>query len=86
MNSIQEDIINKAGKAMADEVDFGILTDMLCQIGWRKVILKPMTWEHGLEVDAWVNTNVKHPYETMGLVWVFENQQDANWFGLRWLS
>lgn len=83
--NIEQDIINKAGKAMADEIDFGILTDMLCQIGWRKVILKPMTWEAGATIDAWTASHIKGPFETMGLVWIFEQEQDANWFALRWL-
>jgi len=83
--NIEQDIINKAGKAMADEIDFGILTDMLCQIGWRKVILKPMTWEAGTTIDEWTAAHIKGPFETMGLVWIFEQEQDANWFALRWL-
>jgi hypothetical protein len=85
MNNLEQDIINKAGKAMADEIDFGILTDMLCQIGWRKVILKPMTWEAGATIDEWTAKHIKGPFETMGLVWIFEQEQDANWFALRWL-
>ncbi len=85
MNSIEEDIINRAGKAMADEIDFTILTDMLVQIGWRKVILSPMTHEDSTEVDVWTAKHVKGHFETMGLVWVFENEEDANWFTLRWM-
>jgi len=83
--NIEEDIINKAGKAMADEIDFQILADMLCELGWRKVILRPMTWEMGLEVDAWTAKHIKGPFENMGLVWIFEQEEDANWFALRWL-
>jgi hypothetical protein len=85
MNDIEQDIINKAGKAIADEIDFGILTDMLCQIGWRKIILKPMTWETGASIDVWTDIHIKGPFETMGLVWVFEREEDANWFALRWM-
>jgi len=83
--TLQEQIINDAGKAIANEIDFTILTDMLIQIGWRKVVLKPMTWEQGYEVDAWTEKHVKGHFETMGLVWVFEDEEDANWFALRWL-
>jgi hypothetical protein len=83
--NIEEDIINQAGKQMADEIDFTILTDMLCELGWRRVVLSPMTWEQGLEVDAWTDKHIKGPFETMGLVWIFELEEDANWFALRWL-
>ena len=85
MNNLEQDIINRAGKRMADEIDFTILTDMLCGIGWRKVILKPMTMEDGYAIDSWTANHVKGHFETMGLVWVFEKEQDANWFALRWL-
>ena len=85
MNDIEQDIINRAGKRMSDEIDFEILCGMLKELGWRKIILSPMTWEQGLEVDAWTAKHVKGNFETMGLVWIFEDQEDANWFALRWL-
>jgi hypothetical protein len=84
--NIEEEIINKAGYAMAREIDFGVLTEMLCGIGWTRVILKPMTGEQGRDVDEWVANNIKGHFETMGLVWVFEQPKDAVWFTLRWMS
>ena len=83
--NLEEQIINDAGNAIAKEIDFEILTSMLCELGWRKVILSPMTWEQGYEVDEWTAKHVKGNFETMGLVWVFEDEEDANWFALRWL-
>jgi len=83
--TLEEQIINDAGKAIANEIDFEILYSMLKELGWRKVVLSPMTWEQGLEVDAWTEKHVKGPFETMGLVWIFEDEEDANWFALRWL-
>jgi hypothetical protein len=83
--NLEEQIINDAGKAIANEIDFQILSDMLVQIGWRKVVLSPMTWEEGYEVDEWTAKHIKGNFETMGLVWVFEDEEDANWFALRWM-
>lgn len=85
MNKVEQDIIDRAGSLMAAEIDFTILSDMLVGIGWTKVVLFPMTWENGALIDLWVEQNVKGKHETMGLVWVFERAQDANWFKLRWL-
>ena len=85
MNSLEDEIITKMGKRMSDEIDFEILTGMLCQLGWRKIILSPMTTEDSNEVDIWTARHVKGHFETMGLVWVFEQEEDANWFALRWL-
>ena len=83
--NLEEEIIKDMGQKIANEIDFQVLVDMLCSIGWRKVVLNPMTWEDGYEVDAWTEKHVKGPFETMGLVWVFEDEEDANLFALRWL-
>jgi len=85
MSNLEDEIITKLGKELANEIDFQILADMLCSIGWRKVILSPMTWEDGYSVDEWTAKHIKGNFETMGLVWVFEREEDANWFTLRWL-
>lgn len=84
-NSLEDEIISKMGKRMSDEIDFEILTGMLCELGWRKIILSPMTIEDGIEVDYWTAKHIKGHFETLGLVWVFEQEEDANWFALRWL-
>jgi hypothetical protein len=83
--TLEEEMLNKAGKAMSDEIDFEILCSMLKELGWKKIVLRPMTWEDGYEVDAWTAKHVKGNFETMGLVWVFEDEEDANGFALRWL-
>lgn len=85
MTDLQEEIINQMGNQMSKEIDFEILCGMLTELGWKKIILKPMTHEEGCEIDDWVDVHVKGHFETMGLVWIFENEEDANWFALRWL-
>jgi hypothetical protein len=82
---LQEQILNNAAKRMSDEIDFEILAGMLCELGWTKVVLRPIPWETGDAIDLWVHKNIKNPHETMGLVWLFENEKDANWFKIRWL-
>ena len=82
--SLQEELIKHAGNRMAAEIDFEILCGLLVDIGWHKVILRPMTGETSTELDAWVEHHVQGHYHTMGLVFVFEDYKDANWFTLRW--
>jgi hypothetical protein len=82
--NLQEELINRAGSRMAAEIDFQVLSGLLIELGWTKVVLNPMTWEHGALIDSWVESNVKGHFETMGLVWVFEDAKDAAWFVLRW--
>jgi len=83
--NLEEQIINDAGKAIANEIDFEILCTMLIEIGWKKIVLRPMTWENGYEIDEWTAKHIKGHFETMGLVWIFEDEEDANWFALRWM-
>lgn len=83
--TLEEEIINKAGKRLADEIDFEILCGMLKELGWKKIVLSPMTHEQSCEIDYWTDQHVKGSFETMGLVWIFELEEDANWFALRWL-
>jgi hypothetical protein len=84
--NLEQNMLDEMGKRMSEEIDFEILCGMLTQIGWTKVILSPMTWETGSLIDLWVETNVKGNFETMGLVWIFENDKDAMWFKLKWLG
>lgn len=86
MKTIQEQYIDNAAKKMADDIDFEILTSLFVESGWVKVVLSPMTWERGAEIDEWVANNIKGAFQTRGLVWVFKNPKEANWFILRWLN
>jgi hypothetical protein len=84
VNVLEDQVLNDMAKRMSDEIDFEILCGMLCTLGWTKVVLRPMTGEEGTAIDQWVEQNVKGPCETMGLVWIFERAEDANWFVMRW--
>jgi hypothetical protein len=84
-NSIKDTIIDEAAKRMAEDIDFDVLTSCFVESGWTKIVLKPMSWEDGLEIDGWVEKNVKGDFQTRGLVWVFKDPKEANWFKLRWL-
>lgn len=84
--TIEEKILSTAVQELSDDIDFEVLTNLLEEMGWHKVVLEPMTWEQGTEVDIWVIQNVKGKYNTRGLVWIFEHEKDANWFKLRWIS
>lgn len=84
--NIQEQIIEDAGRRMAQEIDFQILCGFLEEIGWTKVVLTPMTKEYSDAVDHWTETQLKGNFETMGLVWVFEDEGDAVNFTLKWAN
>ncbi len=82
---LEQEMINAAGSRLAAEIDFGVMCSLLEGIGWTKVVLKPMTKEHGDAIDYWTSTQLKGGYETLGLVWIFEDPGDAVNFTLKWL-
>lgn len=83
---IEDKMAEELAHQISKEIDFEVMSTLLIKSGWTKVVLKPMTWEHGYQIDSWVETNVKGKFHTMGLVWIFERSEDANWFSLRWLG
>lgn len=85
-NDLFSKIEEQAAQRMADDIDWQLIADLKIASGWSKVVLDPMTWERSYEVDDWVSDNIKGPFDTRGLVWIFKEAREANWFSLRWLS
>lgn len=83
---LQEQILAEKAKELADEMDAEVLRSMLSEIGWHQVVLGVMDSEQSYQIDLWVEDNVKGRMWTRGLVWLFEDDRDAMWFKLRWLS
>ena len=83
--SIEEEILNKAGKDMAREIDREVLWGMLKDIGWRRVILDRYTDNnHAVDITYWLEANCKNPFERNGADFIFESDVDAVNFTLRW--
>jgi hypothetical protein len=84
--SLYEKMIDDAAKQMAEEIDAEMIRTLYKDFGWHEVKLWPMIHEKGISIDEWTTQHVKHGMWTKGLVWMFENENEANWFKLRWLS
>ncbi len=83
--SIEEEILNKAGKDMAREIDREVLWGMLKDIGWRRVMLDRFTDNnHAVDITYWLEANCKNPFERSGADFIFESEVDAVNFTLRW--
>jgi len=82
----EDELMDHMAKQLSDDIDFELLGGLLEDVGWSKVVLQPMTMETGDAVDLWTHKNCKGKYKTRGLVWLFEQPQDAMWFKLRWMS
>lgn len=82
-NSIQDEIIEKAGQEMAREIDREILWGFLEELGWIRVMINR---NFNLEINEWLVHHCKNAYERHNRDFIFEDSKDANWFKLRWLS
>ena len=83
--NIEEEIIERAGKQMAQEIDREILWGMLQGMGWTRVMIPTMGDAYmAVDIITWLEDNCKNPYERSGREFIFENQKDATWFILRW--
>jgi hypothetical protein len=85
--TLQDKLLEEAGKDLAREIDREVLWGMLEGIGWHRVML-PTLGDAYMAVDiiTWLEDNCKNPYERSGRDFIFESQKDANWFKLRWGS
>jgi len=85
-DTLEQEIINETDNAMAREIDREILWGMLEGMGWTRVMLPTLgNGEQAVEIIVWLEDNCKHAVERNGRDFMFESQQDANWFKLRWL-
>ena len=83
--TLEEELLDKAGKQMANDIDREILWGMLQGIGWTRVMLPTLgNGEQAVEIIVWLESNCKNAYERNGRDFIFEDKRDANWFVLRW--
>ena len=83
--TLEEEILNKAGKQMAQDIDREILWGMLQGIGWTRIMLPSLIDNnHAVDITYWLALNCKNSFERNGRDFIFENERDANWFVLRW--
>jgi hypothetical protein len=83
--NIEDEMIERAGKAMAREIDREVMWGMLEGIGWTRVMIPTMGDAYrAVDIITWLEDNCKHAHERNGRDFIFENQKDATWFILRW--
>ena len=83
--TLEEELLDKAGNAMAREIDREVLWGMLEGIGWTRVMItRFVDNHHAIDITDWLEINCKNPFERSGRDFMFESARDANWFVLRW--
>lgn len=84
--TLEDEIIKELSTQMQSEMDFQILSDMLVQLGWTKIVLPRFySREHSVDVLGWCEKNIKNPYERRGTVFMFQHEDDAVLFSLKWI-
>lgn len=85
MNNLENEIANELSTQMQSEMDFHILSDMLVQLGWKKVTLtRFFSRKHSVNILMWCEEYIKNPFEHRGSTFVFQDAGDAINFALRW--
>jgi len=81
-----DDMIDRAGKQMAEEIDFGVLSNLLVEhSGWSKVVLDTVgSNERAVDMNEWLHVECKKQWKHLGRTFVFESRDDAALFKLTW--
>lgn len=87
--NLEEIIANDLAQNLQQEIDSDLLADMMVSIGWTRVTMpfeyRYTSLQKTLEIRLWLSKNSTGDYKMLGTSYiVFEKQQDANWFKLRW--
>lgn len=83
---LEDQIMERAAREVAEDIDFGVLSDLLVEIGWTKITTSwdIMTLEEMYDLKEWCKTNLKGQRKGRGKTWLFELEKDASIFALRW--
>jgi len=84
-NSIlEEEMIHAKATEMQQDMDREILWSMLTEMGWTRVMLEFRDNNHAVDIAYWVDDHCQGNVERNGRDFLFENQQDAVNFILKW--
>jgi len=81
---LEEQSMERASRAIADEIDFEVLSGMLVQTGWTRVRLSRPPRTITCDINTWMHAECKKHWKSCGPVWIFESQEEAALFKLTW--
>lgn len=86
ISNLEDKIADTLAKEMQQEIDHEILWAMLLEIGWTRIMLDRLQDnKHAVDITHWLKLNCTGAYERRGRDFIFENEQDATLFILRWV-
>ena len=78
-----EEVNEILARTIREEIDWEIMRNLLLECGWSLVTISKNGKNIG-DVRTWCEENLKGHYKSRYGEWVFEKQEDASWFLLRW--
>jgi hypothetical protein len=83
--TLEEEILDKAGKDMAREIDREVLWGLFEGLGWTRFKISRLTDNnHAIDITNWLSDNCKGTFERNGAEFLFEDSKDAVLFMMRW--
>jgi hypothetical protein len=83
---MEEQLVEKASRAISDEIDFEILSTILIKnCGWTRVVLDTTgpNWR-AVDINEWLHAECTAHWKRNGRTFVFEQQDEAALFRLTW--
>ena len=94
MNTLEQDVIDRMAKRMADQIDQELMDDITIAIlindGWTETNLNPAFNDRTYKTDwyaetaEWISTYAQGEYKLIKGHWLFNDPRDATMFILRW--
>jgi hypothetical protein len=82
---LEEELVADMSQAIADEIDWEIMCNLMTQVGWHKVEASTQYSTNDYsKLKEWLNEYIKGHYKCRFNTWLFERSEDAVWFALRW--
>jgi hypothetical protein len=76
-----EEAVARAGRELAEEMDFSMLADWCKSMGWIEIDFNPRQSE---TIKEWLRTSCKGPCQSRGRRFLFKEESDAVNFVLKW--
>lgn len=80
----EKDILKILGEGMQSETDYFILSDMLLNLGWKRMVLPIHNRKKQILIHQWCEEHINYSYECQFGIYIFENEGDAVNFAMKW--
>ena len=84
---LEEEMTKVLADEISQEIDFGIIAEIMIQQGWHKVQLSPFkNNNHAVDIKYWVEEHCHYDHMNHGTTFIFEDQGDAVNFTMKWAT